>query len=163
MTGRSRSTGTSIFTSSFSLPPTWTSITETIDGGILVGAGGVLAGADGNSVMFADLGVETATSHNLFVGGYTSVSAGDVFDWSFDINSHRLSSTGLLRLDFGGGNIQTLGSGNSVDLNLATFVTHSGSYTATATDAASGSLQVKFSITVGRLAGRFMATTSGSR
>lgn len=109
----------------------------------------VLAGAHGHEALFADLNTTTATSINLLgTGGYMAVQAGDIFNWSFMVNSHRAASFGTIQLDFGSGNIQTLGTGTAGDTDLSTFLTISGSYTATATDAASGSLKVLFSTTV---------------
>jgi hypothetical protein len=73
------------------LPPVWT-VTSTGFGGLLPNPPHitVLAGADGADAIFADgpsTQSTTATSHNLLGGGYSAVHAGDVFAWSFQINS----------------------------------------------------------------------------
>ena len=140
----------------FTLSPVWT-VTNTIpgEGFVIVNTPGapVQLASDGSKGIGGDLGITTATSASLFGGGYTSVAAGDVFTWSFQINSHHAASSGVLKLNFGAGDIQTIGSGNAGDTDLSTFLTRSGTYTATATDAAAGALSVIFSLTVDSIGG----------
>jgi len=134
-----------------SLPPVWT-ITATGPnlGGLLSNPPDavVLAGANGSDALFADgpsPNVTTATSFNLLGGAYTAVSAGDVFTWSFMVNSWQANGAGTLQLNFGGP-LVTVGTGFAGDADLSTFNTISGTYTATAADALGGQLKAVFSI-----------------
>ena len=139
-----------------SLAPYWTLAKTGDEGGILIRNGNamVMAGADGNDAFFVgNTGFATATSRSLFGGAYTTVAAGDIFHWSFEINSWHAAATGALKLDFGGGDVRTIGSSNAVDANLATFVTISGNYTATAADAAGHGLSVQLVLTPDRPGG----------
>lgn len=109
-----------------------------------------LQGADGADALFADGSIPnpnttTATSVDLLGGAYGAVAAGDEFTWSFKVDSWSANSSGSLSLDFGSGPV-LLGSGITGDTNLASFTTISGTYTATAADAAGGQLEVVFSI-----------------
>jgi VCBS repeat-containing protein len=135
------------------LPPVWTVTSTATTGGLLSNPphSTVLAGADGADAIFADgpsTQSTTATSHNLLGGGYSAVHAGDVFAWSFEINSWSATSTGVLKLNFGGGDV-IVGTGNAGDNDLATFRTISGTYTATAADAAGGQLHAILSVVTG--------------
>ncbi|NQT41414.1 MAG: PEP-CTERM sorting domain-containing protein [Planctomycetes bacterium] len=120
------------------LPPVWT-ITETGTGGVLGPGHDARFKSDGSRAMFSDSGITTATSMDLLgTNGYDSVSEGDLFDWSFDFNSWGSDSGGTLELDFGNGAV-LLGTGLS-DGDIGTYHTISGTYTATAADAAGGQL-----------------------
>ena len=145
----SNTIGTNI--SPITLPPVWTITTSGPNaGGLLANPPHTvtLAGADGSDALFADGGspnVTTATSFNLLGGAYTAVSAGDVFTWSFMVNSFKADGAGTLRLNFGGP-LVTVGTGFAGDADLSTFNTISGTYTATAADALGGQLSAVFSI-----------------
>ena len=142
---------TGSFLAPVSLPPVWTVTNPgAFDGYVISNPphNVVLAGANGTKAIGADNGTTTATSASVFGGGYSTVTAGDVFTWSFQINSHHAASSGVLKLNFGAGDIQTIGSGTAGDTDLSTFLTRSGTYTATATDAAAGALSVIFAVTV---------------
>jgi len=115
----------------------------------------VLAGANGENALFSDgtnstQNSATATSISLFGGQYLAVHAGDVFSWSFTLNSWGFDSSGTLQLNFGGGDIQTVGTGVAGDGNISVFETISGTYTATAADAAGGQLNATFTIETGK-------------
>ena len=147
----------SINQSPTTLPPVWTITSSNYSrpGGVLSNPPHsiVLAGADGQDALFADGGPTspnrvTASSISLFGGGYTNVHAGDVFTWSFIINSWAADSTGTLQLNFGGGPV-TLGTGTAGDALLSTFRTVSGTYTANDVDAAGGQLKAIFSVATG--------------
>ena len=108
----------------------------------------VLTDADGDDALFADgTTITTATSGNLLGGGYTVVRAGDVIDWSFDINAWANVGDGTLNLVFGTTSVH-VGSGTPSDNTLLEFETISGSYAVTAADAANaaGNLQAVIAI-----------------
>ena len=99
------------------------SLTDTVanNGGLLFATNGVLAGANGDEAVFADLGQTTATFPSLLSTGYTSVHASDVFAWSFDVNSWHAASSATLQLKFSASDIVTLATGTAQDTNTATF------------------------------------------
>jgi len=130
------------------LPPVWT-VTETAGavGGVLGVTHNALFKTDGIDAMFCDNLTTTATSFNLLgTNGYTAVSEGDVFEWSFDFNSGNLNSGGAMYLDFGNGPV-LLGSGTEDNTNLVPYRTISGTYAATAADAAGSQLVVQATLT----------------
>ena len=99
------------------------------------------ANMDGNDVLhIGDTTTPvTATFFDVLgTGGYTSVTAGDVFTWSFDITSQAAGAgaTATVRIDFGNGPV-FMGSAVS-DASVSTTETASGTYTATAADASGG-------------------------
>jgi len=127
--------------------PSGMTVTETAHGGVLGhGAHSPNFKSDGSDAMFSDSGTTTANSGNLLgTTFYTAVSAGDVFEWSFDFNAWSADSGAAFALDFGNGPI-SLGSGLTGDADINTYHTISGTYTATAADAAGGQLVVLASL-----------------
>ena len=97
------------------------------------------ANMDGNDVLhIADITTPVTATFNdvLGTGGYTSVTAGDVFTWSFDITGKAAGATATVRIDFGNGPV-FMGSGVS-DASVSTTETASGTYIAQAADASGG-------------------------
>jgi hypothetical protein len=86
-----------------------------------------------------DLGVGT-TSDILGTGGYSTVTVGDVFTWSYIYNDGAdTNQTVGLSLNFGGADVVVDSFTMDSPVN---WQTRSGTYTATSTDAGGGSLSV---------------------
>jgi hypothetical protein len=82
----------------------------------------------------------TATSSDLLgTAGYNTVTAGDVFTYSWDYRPNGINQTFKFEIDFGNGPVEL----DSVTAAVASsYQTMSGTYTALAADASGGKLQV---------------------
>ncbi len=107
------------------------------------GANGYMT--DGVCLFVANGGASgTATSSDLLgTDGYNTVRAGDEFTYSYDYRPNGTDQTFKFEIDFGNGKVEI----HSVTASsTGSYTNMSGTYTATATDAAGGELHVGLSI-----------------